>query len=628
MLLLLIFCLYVGSLNAVIYDCFSGKPATKSQIKLYIERNNTQYCLIAVKPCDPYEGRRIDGSCNNLHYPSIGMIRTPTIRILSPYFSANYEPKPAKDGSPLPPVRYLRTQILSEGRANDLHTTQLLSYYTLFAQNDVNTIHDIVNYVVNTTYCCTPRGKTNYICAPNKIPVDDPVHRYSGVSCQNLTKPQTFQYFGCADFGTTPWTRITFATSVFDLSAVYGNALGVIDKLRTYRKGLLKVEIDNGKIFPPGNPSQDVLSTLCMNEPPREKRCHLYQPNGVLGSNLITIIYYRQHNYIAKILAEMNPCWNDEKIFRTAADINVAMAMQIYFYELLPVLLGRRNLIRENVISWSGGFRDLYKGLKPQVFDEFTYANRWFHTIQDDELKLYDKHGYYLRSEPIVNFTTRTGYLPLDNNIDEIFQGSFRQLGGRFDQTVDYDMAERILGGLQYAFDGPMADLAKGRLMGMQPYVKYREFCARKPYRTFESLRDVMSEERIFRMSEEYKSVEDIDLMAAMWAENLVPGGRVPYTVYCLMVTQLKRVLASDRHWYERPNRPNAFTMRQLQAIRKVKIAGSLCNLAESVTKIQPNAFYAISPYNPLTDCHSPEIGKIDLSPWKDYTCDVQPCGW
>lgn len=66
--------------------------------------------------------------------------------------------------------------------------------------------------------------------------------------------------------------------------------------------------------------------------------------------------------------------------------------------------------------------------------------------------------------------------------------------------------------------------------------------------------------QRIFHLADLYNHVEDIELMAGIWAENPVPGGKVPHTVYCLIVDQLKRTLASDRHWYERPNRPHAFS--------------------------------------------------------------------
>lgn len=56
-------------------------------------------------------------------------------------------------------------------------------------------------------------------------------------------------------------------------------------------------------------------------------------------------------------------------------------------------------------------------------------------------------------------------------------------------------MAERILGNQQYVSDGAMNDLAKGRFFGFPSYVKYREFCAGKLYKTFDSLKEFMTKE-------------------------------------------------------------------------------------------------------------------------------------
>lgn len=57
-----------------------------------------------------------------------------------------------------------------------------------------------------------------------------------------------------------------------------------------------------------------------------------------------------------------------------------------------------------------------------------------------------------------------------------------------------------------------------------------------------------------------YKDPRDIDLIAGLWGEKYVKGGKIPETLYCLLVEQLKRTVQSDRHWYERHNRPRAFT--------------------------------------------------------------------
>lgn len=66
--------------------------------------------------------------------------------------------------------------------------------------------------------------------------------------------------------------------------------------------------------------------------------------------------------------------------------------------------------------------------------------------------------------------------------------------------------------------------------------------------------------QRLERLKQLYESVEDIDLLAGIWVEKTIPGGFVPPTFYCLVVDQLLRNLVTDTHWFERPNRPDAFS--------------------------------------------------------------------
>ncbi|KAJ8733055.1 hypothetical protein PYW07_015654 [Mythimna separata] len=52
------------------------------------------------------------------------------------------------------------------------------------------------------------------------------------------------------------------------------------------------------------------------------------------------------------------------------------------------IIQGRKNLIRDGIISCDGGFRDLYdENIQPQMTDEYVYVQRWFHTIQETTMK-------------------------------------------------------------------------------------------------------------------------------------------------------------------------------------------------------------------------------------------------
>lgn len=62
--------------------------------------------------------------------------------------------------------------------------------------------------------------------------------------------------------------------------------------------------------------------------------------NFDIPTTLMTIFFYREHNRIARELHELNPCWKDDRLFKVARQINIATAANIFFYELLPVLMG------------------------------------------------------------------------------------------------------------------------------------------------------------------------------------------------------------------------------------------------------------------------------------------------
>ncbi|CAB3243533.1 unnamed protein product [Arctia plantaginis] len=626
MLLICLLSLLCSVESALLYDSYTGLQITREDVKRHDKSNTTFWCVNKIEPCDPAEGRRVDGSCNNLKHPSRGATHTPFRRLLPPVFDKNFTPKKSSSGNDLPLVRYVRTRILSVGKVPSQVFTMLAAHYFAFMLADTVSLHDTdtrftVNYVIWKPYCCTEKGKADYMCIPIKIPVDDPVHRFSGHRCLNLTRPESFQSVGCVKNDTTP-DRIISSTPLLDLSVIYGNLLQpLLQKGRLFKDGLLKYEVENKRVWPP---SYKIQANVCyLNQRPRENRCHEMPEDGantLAGINLVSIWFWRYHNFIASQLAKVNPCWDDNKLFETARDINIALSQQIYYYELLPVFFGYDNMVKDGVIDPMGGFRDEYnENFLPQLSLEYPYVLRWMHNIQDGVLKLYDKDGYYLKQFPIVNLTLRTGYFAVDDNIDYATQGSFRQGSAKLDYVADPDITEQGLGPHQRVSDLVTSDLAKGRYFGFQPYVKYRELCFGTAIQSFEDLRGIVDEERIEILRELYEKVDDIDLLAGVWVESPIHGGFVPPTLYCLEIEQLKHNIYSDRHWYERPTRPNAFTPPQLAEIRKMTIARILCDVGDTVERIQPYAFLKAGKGNQMLSCEY--INGMNIYAWRDENC-------
>lgn len=622
MLYFIYLCMLICGANcANFYDSYTGKQITADEVKRHDKANNTFWCVKEVEPCDPHEGRRIDGTCNNLHHLIRGSQHTPFVRVLPPVFDKNFNPRKSSSGRDLPPARYLRTRVVSVGFVPSRLFTSLAVNFLVFMSADIASLHDTVNYIQWKPYCCTEKGKTDNVCIPNKIPKDDPVHRFSKYNCLNLTRPESFQSVGCVRNDTIP-ERIVSSTPLLDLSVLYGNDLKALtERGRLFKDGLLKYEEEEGRIWPP---SYKRPSICYLNQLPKETRCHMTPDDGtntLAGINIEAVWFWRYHNFIAKELAKVNPCWDDNKLFEVAREINIAVALQMYYYEVLPVFFGYHNMVRDRVLDPSGGFRDEYnENILPQMILEYPFVLRWLHNIQDGAMKLYDQDGYYLKEVPIVNLTLRTGFFAVDNNMDYVTQGTFRQGSAKPDYIAHPDITEQGLGPHQAVADLVTSDLAKNRYFGFQPYVKYYKFCFHKDIHTFEDLEGIIAEEKIEIFAEVYESVEDIDLLAGIWAEIPIEGGHVPPTFYCLVVEQLKRNMYSDRHWYERPNRPNAFTPYQLAEIRKITKARMLCDVGDTVTRIQPQAFLRPCKSNPIIPCS--KIVQMDFSAWNDGSCE------
>lgn len=104
---------------------------------------------------------------------------------------------------------------------------------------------------------------------------------------------------------------------------------------------------------------------------------------------ILNVILLREHNRIAATLSEINPHWEDERIFDTARTILIGMFQHISFYELIPVYINKTILYENRILFETDGFVDDYD---PQIdastFTEFAQAAfRYAHSMVAGSLK-------------------------------------------------------------------------------------------------------------------------------------------------------------------------------------------------------------------------------------------------
>lgn len=82
-----------------------------------------------------------------------------------------------------------------------------------------------------------------------------------------------------------------------------------------------------------------------------------------------------------------------------------------------------------------------------------------------------------------------------------------------------------------------------------------------------------------------------------------------------MLAAQFANLRNSDRFWYENDLPPSSLNLDQLQAIRRVSLAGLLCQ-NNAITKSQSKAFIREDPYlNVRLTCD--QSTGLDLSTWK-----------
>lgn len=105
-----------------------------------------------------------------------------------------------------------------------------------------------------------------------------------------------------------------------------------------------------------------------------------------MGLNVIAL---REHNRVARALAEINLQWNDETIFQTARAIVIGEFQHISFNEMLPLYVRESLLYLNKILFKTDGYVDDYgEKVNPNTFAPFAHGSfRQGHSFVAGELE-------------------------------------------------------------------------------------------------------------------------------------------------------------------------------------------------------------------------------------------------
>ena len=154
-------------------------------------------------------------------------------------------------------------------------------------------------------------------------------------------------------------------------------------------------------------------------------------------------------------------------------------------------------------------------------------------------------------------------------------------------------------------------NIQRGRDHGLPGYTKYREVLGLGAVNSFDDLSDTFSAEQIARFKLVYKNVKDGDIFPFSIAEVPMNGSVLGSVNTHIILKQFGKFRSGDRFWYERDDHLTAFTLKQLDEIRKVTMARVMCDNLDGATRIQPWVFKTIKSRRSVVDCA--DLDYVDL---------------
>ncbi|GAB6021746.1 hypothetical protein CHUAL_004324 [Chamberlinius hualienensis] len=571
-------------------------------------------------PCPSVKYRTYDGYCNNLVYPKWGQAAKPYARLLLPkYDDGKGSPRiRGVYGEPLPCPRCISLRLARDVYREYPYFSHMLMQWGQFVNHDMTNKPVWTNQVGSEVPCCDSNTRMHPDCYPLEIPYDDPFYSRYRKRCMNFVRSKPYPG---RDYVSVYREQYNDNTAFIDGSGIYGSTKTEAYKLRTLFGGKLKTTRMDGY--------KDLLPTasegLCRNQV-----CFYagdFRVNMFPSLASMHTLFVRQHNYIVDKLQQLNPNWDDERLYQEGRKIVGAIIQHITYNEFLPIILGRMQMGHYGLLLQTPGYFNGYNAhLNPTLYNAFTAAAfRFGHSLVQPKFKRY--HGNHMElpwSPWLGDEYFNTSCMWKYGEMDSILLGLVDQHAQITDPFFSVEITNRLYepGELGGGLDLISLNIQRGRDNGLPPYNDWREYCGLKRVKSFQELRHHMNEYAVEVFEAMYRSVDDIDLYPGGIAETALPGGVVGPVFSCIIGRQFFKLRSGDRFWFENGPQsvgPASFTPDQLLEIRKSSLARIICDNTDDIETLQSRVMYVSNEWNPRASCSDyATIPNIDLTKWKE----------
>jgi len=264
----------------------------------------------------------------------------------------------------------------------------------------------------------------------------------------------------------------------------------------------------------------------------------------------------------------------------------------------------------------SGFSTDYSDSFDPRINNEFAGAAfRFGHSMVPDKFSSVTR----TRSEELQ--MSETFFSPATMKGAGFMDGLVRGMAQQGSQLWDSSFVEDIRNHLfesspgRGGLDLVAVNIQRGRDHGLPGYNKYKEICTGEKAQDFSDLTRVMDPENVRQLQSVYRHVDDIDLYVGGFLEKAHEDSILGPVFKCIIGDQFARLKKGDRFFYDlNINNNIAFTLPQLDEVRKTSMARIICDNTDELDSIQPLAFkLPTSKANAVRSCTEDSIPRLNL---------------
>ncbi|MEV0225260.1 peroxidase family protein [Streptomyces sp. NPDC050704] len=339
-----------------------------------------------------------------------------------------------------------------------------------------------------------------------------------------------------------------------------------------------------------------------------------------MGLSAMHTLFAREHNAVCDALRAEYPTMSEERIYHTARLVVSALIAKIHTVEWTPAILATKAIDIGLKTNWQGPPSNWLNQLGLWLFEA--------HALKGIPETLPDHHGTpYSLTEDFVTVYRMHPLIPDDFELREHHFGQRLETVGFLDiqgGAAEAQIRKTGLANALYSFgiahpgaitlhnfpralqqferdgeiiDLSVVDLVRTRRRGVPRYNDFRAGLHKERIRSFEELTE--NAESLARLKDVYGSVDEIDTVVGLLAENPPTGFGFSDTAFRIFILMATRRLQSDR-FLTVDYRPEIYTPLGIDWVEKGGMNSVLLRHCPELAALLPRDASAFAPWRPV----------------------------